>query len=307
MSWKRAAAFLLVAGSAGLSTALLSRPQGDAAGLHAAPISHTADLDRDGLPDALEAVLLIEPGKRDTDLDGVDDLTEFLAGSSGRLCSSTKSCGEGFRLGVSSEEMRFGMLTERVFWLHLVFKVGSGSLASFQGLGLFIHMDGTILPLDPYFKDPRNVLNIRTDEISGSRYGTLSVRVGMGPSAYPLSIEKPFQFCLVGRLANRTLCSATYLDNIGGVYVQLVPFQPGGLFAYSAINPSNPQLAKWDKDCQICLVKKEVAGVTPGKVIYEITSAKCVNVTVDKACMPGCEGMSGSVVVGLDGWGLVGI
>ena len=203
--------------------------------------------------------------------------------------------------------MRFGSLTERVFWLHMVFKIETGSLARLKGLGLFIHLDGTILPLDGYLKDPRNVINARVDEATGARYGTFSVRVGMGPSAYPLSIDKPFQFCLVGRLGRQTFTSAAYLDNVAGVYVQLIPFQPGGLFAYCAINPSNPLLANWDKDSEICLVKKDVVGVTPGQVIYEVTSAKCVTVTVDKACMSGCESMSGSVVVGLDGWGLVGI
>lgn len=267
--------------------------------LQASEFSHVQDSDGDLLPDLLEMVLLSDPQRPDTSRDGRDDLQEFLDRTlPGLEGAAPRRLGNSVRVGVTSELLEKSAASERVFWIHLAFRVQSGNMADLQALGLFFQIGPLQVPIDRFFRDPRNMIRARITE-SGALIGVLSVRVSLG---YGLEMSVPFQFCAGGLIGGKPCLSAAYIFPEGRQYLHLLPLAAMTCI-FSGLDPLQKESQLWLSN-QICTTELGVVGFSGGTVVYEITSASCKTFNAVR-CPPSCADRKGTVVVAPDGWSLI--
>lgn len=289
-----AAAVLAAAATAfGLAAVLGPRPS-----LEASHAGWGQDTDQDGLSDALERVLGLDPLLPDTDGDGFPDALELALGSDPRDPNSTPTTQDlavGMAAYVEGEALVLNTLVHlpeaNLAGLALGFNVRLGgvnypidtqtfwSLSQISAASSYNGVDLLVVISTPL---PKSVLTV---------LGPLSFFATLGPVGAP-----PFS------------AGAVSLIELDGIAHQIVP-NSGLDQQYQATSFYRPLVPAEELPIsfhagKLCVQTTRAVGAVPPVLVLEVVTSTCEE--ADAYCAPSCAFQSGSTVEVLDPLALVG-
>jgi hypothetical protein len=274
-------AALLALLAAGMIWATLPRSEA-AAGM--TPPFH--DQDQDLLPDAVERMLLTDPGRTDSDGDGIGDFLDAV-----QHAQITPNLPK-----ILDHEMRVVVTIERTGdgQRHVVanFLLRLAGQPRVHVIAPFLHMSGGLdVPIAPLLGSTGLS---HTRQRHDPLHGTLLIAAARLCSVNELHRLLPCTIGVRALIDDRFIVRGTYLTSVEGVPVSLVPWTSGD-FVLQTLSPDDPDDPFWQTS-RACELTLQPQGYGSGGMICEIDSAECVGAPT-LSCAPTCSAMAGGILI----------
>ncbi len=261
--------------------------------LSAEPSSLLQDTDGDLLPDALEWVLLSQPGSADSDRDGIDDFLEAVRHSG--LGDPQPSLDHEMRVAVATvhDEQGVGHVVAN-FMFRAV-----GDLGDIKSFKAFAVIGKRKLDISPLIAHGLLGVASQTGTSEGS-YLIFSVRLGFEDALAPLL---PLTIGADATIGTKSIRSGTFLMNVDGSLAALVPYTHKDFAIQTLSARQDPRNPFW-KNSHACVLQLVEFGRSGQSALCEVECADCDGAKVLR-CAQSCPKMKGLVVVIPHGLGVL--
>ena len=290
---------LLILAAAGLVAA--DRIAVPAKTIDALPIEAFQDSDGDLLPDALERILMLDPTRWDTDLNGDDDFLEVIQHRPPVGSPPPPPQDDEMRVLVSLETIG----NNNYVVLHALFRI-AGAGAYINSFNPFINVAGVEVPIGNLIFP--NLLSFDQKYVTGQGlYIHLSALLC---SEQLLSFVTPCTIGATGAIGQKNFQTGVLLDTVDGtavVYTPIaVPNEPyNDTFALVSLDANpvppppqglNPPSSFWGENEQVCVVELDVVASGPSHVVCQANEADCTGAP-PLLCAPSCGLQAGKIFV----------
>ncbi|MEM7199867.1 MAG: hypothetical protein AAF628_06350 [Planctomycetota bacterium] len=265
--------------------------------LQATGKSPFADTDGDQLPDALEAVLLLDPTRGDTDGDGVSDFVEAVTHELPFETSSVHPPLDHEMRAVVAIHRDMTM-TEHVI-VHILVRVAGGTGATaITSVTTFLDVQGRRYSIDALVGRGIANFSVRSHPVEGGLL-VMSARLCAPDQLKALS---PCTIGATGDIGGRTFETGNLVTQVDGLLAAATPVRDDR-FVMQPLDsePTGSRISFWSQS-KVCELELVPVGSGPGVEISMVTAADCTGAPTLR-CAPSCSDMAGNVFIvpfGLD-------